>query len=43
LALDDKSLQGGSVWVRTGDADPQVNRVLAQWRFHHLPGKGWWR
>jgi hypothetical protein len=43
LHIEDKSHQGGSLWVRTEADDSHVNQVLTRWGFHHKPGKGWWK
>jgi hypothetical protein len=43
LQVDDKTAQGGSLWVRTEADDPQVTKLLTEWGFHHKPGKGWWK
>lgn len=43
LQVDDKTAQGGNLWVRTEADDPQVTRRLTEWGFHHKPGKGWWK
>jgi hypothetical protein len=43
LQVDDKTAQGGNLWVRTEAEDPHVTRVLTRWGFHHKPGKGWWK
>jgi hypothetical protein len=41
--VDDKTAQGGSLWVRTEADDPHVTKILTKWGFHHKPGKGWWK
>jgi hypothetical protein len=41
--VDDKTPQGGSLWVRTDAIDEHVAKVLHRWGFRHKPGKGWWR
>lgn len=43
LQVDDKSSQGGSMWVRTGNESPLVTKMLTRWGFHHKTGKGWWK
>lgn len=43
LQVDDKTAQGGSLWVRTEADDPHVTKMLTRWGFHHKPGKGWWK
>jgi hypothetical protein len=43
IQIDDKTAQGGSLWVRTDTANSDVNHVLAHWGFRHKSGKGWWK
>ena len=43
LQIQDKSSQGGVVWVRADADDPLVTRILTRWGFRHKPGKGWWK
>jgi hypothetical protein len=43
LQVDDKTLQGGSLWVRTGDSNEHITKMLTRWGFQHKPGKGWWK
>ena len=43
LETDDKTRDGGSLWVRTDASDEFVNRVLTKWGFRNKPGKGWWK
>jgi hypothetical protein len=43
LTLDDLSDKNGNLWIRTGDDDLYVNKVLLDWQFNYRPGKGWWR
>lgn len=41
LMLEDKTAQGGNLWVRTDN--PHVAEVLTRWEFQYKPGKGWWK
>lgn len=43
LTIDDLSDKNGNLWVRTGDDDLYVNKVLLDWKFTYRHGKGWWR
>ena len=43
LQVDDKTAQGGSLWVRTDATDEHIAKMLTRWGFHHKPGKGWWK
>ena len=43
LTVDDLSDKNGNLWVRTGDSDMYVNKVLLDWKFTYRHGKGWWR
>jgi hypothetical protein len=43
LEVDDKTPQGGSLWVRTGVSDEHITKMLTRWNFQHKPGKGWWK
>lgn len=43
LRIDDKTSQGGSLWVRTDASDHHVANLLTRWGFQHKPGKGWWK
>lgn len=43
LVVDDRTDQNGNLWIRTGDNDRYVNKVLLDWKFTYKPGKGWWR
>ena len=43
LQVDDKTQQGGSLWVRTWADDEHIARMLTRWGFQHKPGKGWWK
>lgn len=43
LTIDDKTTNGGNLWVRVDGTDEVVTRVLTQWGFRNRPGKGWWR
>lgn len=43
LRIDDRTSQGGSLWVRTDDTYEHISKILARWGFQHRPGKGWWK
>jgi len=45
LTIDDRTAnnRGGNLWVRTGQDDPQVNKVLQSWKFNYKLDKGWWK
>jgi len=43
LQVDDKTPQGGSLWVRTDATDEHITKMLTRWGFQHKPGKGWWK
>ena len=43
LTVEDLSNRNGNLWVRTGDSDLSVNKVLLDWEFTYRHGKGWWR
>jgi len=43
IAVEDHRSNGGSLWLRVDDADPDINRQLTSWGFRHRPGRGWWR
>ena len=43
LEIDDKTSQGGSLWVRTGAEDAYTSKVLSRWSFNYKPDKGWWK
>jgi N6-adenosine-specific RNA methylase IME4 len=43
LKVDDLSYKNGNLWVRIGDTNVQVTKVLKDWGFRYKPGKGWWR
>lgn len=43
LQIDDKTGQGGSLWVRTGVETAHIADVLTGWGFRLKPGKGWWK
>lgn len=43
LKLEDLSRQNGNLWVRTDDAEAEINAVLKHWGFSYKPGKGWWK
>jgi EH_Signature domain len=43
LQVEDKTPQGGSLWVRKDATDEHVTNVLTGWGFQHKPGKGWWK
>ncbi|VVP47959.1 hypothetical protein PS838_05198 [Pseudomonas fluorescens] len=41
--IEDKTLQGGCLWVRADVDDTHVSRVLTHWGFRYKAGKGWWK
>ncbi|RON55948.1 EH signature domain-containing protein [Pseudomonas frederiksbergensis] len=41
--IEDKSFQGGCLWVRAGVDDTHISGVLTHWGFHYKAGKGWWK
>ncbi|URM27128.1 EH signature domain-containing protein [Pseudomonas frederiksbergensis] len=41
--IEDKTLQGGCLWVRAGVDDAHISGALTQWGFHYKAGKGWWK
>ena len=43
LQVEDKTPQGGSLWVRTDASDEHHTKMLTRWGFQHKPGKGWWK
>lgn len=43
IRVHDKRSLGGSLWLRTDDADPDITKTLTAWGFRFAPGKGWWR
>ncbi len=43
LKVDDLSQKNGNLWVRIGDTNAQVTKVLKAWGFNYKSGKGWWR
>lgn len=43
LHVEDKTPQGGSLWVRTDATDNQITETLTYWGFQRKPGKGWWK
>ena len=43
LKVIDHRRKGGSYWVLTGNAVPEVADPLRTWGFRYKPGKGWWR
>lgn len=43
LQVDDKTHQGGSLWVRPYSDDASINKVLKRWGFLPKVGKGWWK
>ena len=43
LQVDDKTPQGGSLWVRAGAGEEHITKMLTRWGFQHKPGKGWWK
>lgn len=43
MKIDDLSQKNGNLWVRVGDTNVQITKVLKTWGFRFKPGKGWWR
>ena len=43
LVLDDRTMQGAGLWVRTDDSDKRISRVLVRWGFSMVAGQGWRR
>ncbi|MNY46861.1 hypothetical protein D3C86_1820820 [compost metagenome] len=43
LQVEDKTSQGGSLWVRTDATYEHITKMLTRWGFQHKPGKGWWK
>lgn len=43
LQVDDKTAQGGHLWIRTQIDAPHITNMLTLWGFRHMPGKGWWK
>ena len=43
LQVEDKTPQGGSLWVRNDASDEHITKMLTRWGFQHKPGKGWWK
>jgi len=43
LQIEDRTALGGNLWVRGGEGDERVGRVLTEWGFRVKPGKGWWK
>ncbi|WPH19856.1 EH signature domain-containing protein [Variovorax paradoxus] len=43
LQVEDKTSQGGSLWVRTDATYEHIAKMLTRWGFQHKPGKGWWK
>jgi len=43
LPVDDRSAQGGGLWVLAAQPDANVGHVLARWGFTEVPGRGWRR
>ncbi len=43
IRIEDRTLQGGCLWVLTDDQDAEHNRLLARWGFGYTAGKGWWK
>ncbi|XCY17547.1 EH signature domain-containing protein [Burkholderia sp. Ed8] len=43
LQIEDRTALGGNLWVRGGEGDERVGRVLMEWGFRVKPGKGWWK
>ena len=43
LQVDDKTPQGGSLWVRADPGLEHINETLTSWGFQQKLGKGWWK
>lgn len=43
LQVDDRTPQGGNLWVRTEIFSEYISETLTRWNFQHKPGKGWWK
>lgn len=41
--IEDKSFQGGCLWVRAGVDNTHISEVLTHWGFRYRAGKGWWK
>jgi hypothetical protein len=43
LQIEDMSMDGGNLWIRTDDSNIDINEVLLNWRFvFKNASKGWW-
>jgi hypothetical protein len=43
LRVEDRTSNGGSLWVLTDDGYEHLSKILTGWGFRHKPGKGWWK
>lgn len=43
LHVEDKTHQGGCLWVRANVDDTRVSEALTHWGFRYKAGKGWWK
>lgn len=43
ISLEDHTAKGGSLWLITDDADPDIAHQLTKSGFKYRPGRGWWR
>jgi hypothetical protein len=43
ITLEDHTTKGGSFWLITDDADPDIAHQLTKSGFKYRPGRGWWR
>jgi hypothetical protein len=43
IAFDDRRADGGSLWLRTDDANGIFSVQFTAWGFKYSAGKGWWR
>jgi len=43
LQVDDKTPQGGSLWVKGDPGLKHIKETLTRWGFQQKPGKGWWK
>lgn len=41
--IEDKTLQGGCLWVRADVDDTHISGVLTHWGFRYKADKGWWK
>jgi N6-adenosine-specific RNA methylase IME4 len=43
IRIEDRTLQGGCLWVLTNRQNADHNRLLERWGFDYTAGKGWWK